>query len=73
MFPRTTSVHQTNESMGFILGTAFPKVAKSTGKGKGKVKSILRPVEDGEESSEERFGVGHSGVGCDKWSHGFPA
>jgi hypothetical protein len=71
MFPRMPSVHQSNESMGFILGTAFPKVDKS--KGKGKEKSILRPVEDGEVSNEGRFGVGHSGVGSDKWSHGFPA
>jgi hypothetical protein len=70
MFPATPSVNQNNESMGFILGTAFPKAVKA--KGKRKEKSILRPVEDGDEGNEGRFGVGNSGVGSDKWSHGFP-
>ena len=35
MFPTKPSVHQSNDTMGFVLGTDFPKVVKSPKK-KGK-------------------------------------
>jgi hypothetical protein len=70
MFPTKPSVHETNESMGFVLSSTIPKVVKTK---RRKEKSIFRPVYDEKESHEGRYGVGNSGVGSDKWSHGFPA
>lgn len=41
MFPAKPSVHQSNETMGFVLGMDFPKVAKSPKKKKSSEKQTV--------------------------------